>query len=129
MGHEYPDYDKCPTLRTIPLPADTNANGDIFGGWMLSQMDLAGSVLAAQKARARVVTVGVEAMSFHKPVLIGDEVSFYCRIEKIGTTSVTVYIESWARGRAAEKAHKVTEGKYTYVAIDDNRRPIPVLRD
>ena len=129
MGYENPDYDKCPTLRTIPMPADTNANGDIFGGWLLSQMDLAGSILAVRAAKARVVTVGVEAMSFHKPVLVGDEVSFYCKIARIGRTSVTVYIESWARRRALDdKAQKVTEGKFTYVAIDENRNPIPVAR-
>ncbi len=128
MIHDKPDYDHCPALRTIPMPADTNANGDIFGGWMLAQMDLAGSVIAAQKSRSRVATVGVEAMSFHKPVFVGDEVSFYCRVERIGRTSITVQIESWARGRMEDKARRVTEGKFTYVAIDENRQPIPVVR-
>ena len=110
------------------MPAHTNANGDIFGGWMLSQMDLAGSVLATQKSKSKVATVGVEAMSFHKPVLVGDEVSCYCKIDRIGRTSITIHVESWARPRLATEAHKVTEGKFTYVAIDENRRPIPVVR-
>jgi len=128
MGYENPNYDSCPALRTIAMPADTNANGDMFGGWMLSQMDLAGSVLATQKAKTRIATVGVEAMSFKAPVYVGDEVSFYCHIDKIGKTSITVHIESWARGRLKDIARKVTEGKFTYVAIDETGKPIPVLR-
>lgn len=129
MSHEKPDYDRCPSLRTIAMPADANANGDIFGGWMLSQMDLAGSIIATQTAKTRVATIGVEAMSFQKPVFIGDEVSCYCRIERIGRTSITIHVESWARGRLDEASKKVTEGKFTYVAIDENRRPIPVIRE
>lgn len=129
MSYDQPDYGTCPALRTIAMPAHTNANGDIFGGWMLSQMDLAGSVVAVQTAKTKVATVGVEAMSFHKPVFVGDEVSCYARIEKIGRTSITIHVESWARPRLAAEAQKVTEGKFTYVAIDENRRPIPVLRD
>lgn len=129
MSYEHPDYDVAPSLRTIAMPANTNANGDIFGGWMLSQMDLAGSVIAVQKAKTRVATVGIEAMSFHKPVFVGDEVSCYARIEKVGRTSITVHVESWARPRLGDKAEKVTEGRFTYVAIDENRRPTPVLRD
>lgn len=128
MTHEKPDYDRCPSLRTIAMPADANANGDIFGGWVLSQMDLAGSVIATQTSRSRVATVGIEAMSFQKPVNIGDEVSCYCRVERIGRTSVTIHIESWARARLGNTAQKVTEGKFTYVAIDENRQPIPVTR-
>jgi acyl-CoA thioesterase YciA len=129
MSYEKPDYDQCPALRTIAMPKDTNANGDIFGGWMLSQMDLAGSIVATQKAKSRVATIGIEAMSFQKPVNIGDEVSFYCRIERIGNTSITIYVESWARPRLGETAQKVTEGKFTYVAIDEHKKPIPVIRD
>lgn len=129
MTYANPNYDTCPSLRTIAMPADTNANGDMFGGWMLSQMDLAGSVLATQKAQSRIATVGVEAMKFKSPVYVGDEVSFYCHIDKIGNTSITIHIESWARGRLAEVARKVTEGKFTYVAIDDDGKPIAVLRD
>lgn len=126
MSYEKPDYDNSPSLRTIAMPADANANGDIFGGWMLSQMDLAGSIIATQKAGTRVATVGIEAMSFKLPVFIGDEVSCYCKIVHVGRTSIAVHIESWARGRLDDTARKVTEGKFTYVAIDGEGRPIPV---
>ena len=128
MSHEKPDYDISPALRTIAMPADANANGDIFGGWMLSQMDLAGSIIATQSAKSRVATVGIEAMSFNRPVFVGDEVSCYCNIIRIGNTSITIHIESWARGRLDETARKVTEGNFTYVAIDENRHPIPIIR-
>jgi acyl-CoA thioesterase YciA len=129
MSYDKPDYDTCPALRTIAMPADTNANGDIFGGWLLSQMDLAGSVLATQKARSKVATVGVDAMTFHKPVFVGDEVSFYCKIDRIGRTSITIHVDSWARSRLGDGARQVTEGKFTYVAIGEDRKPIPVIRD
>ena len=128
MSHEKPDYDCCPALRTIAMPADANANGDIFGGWLLSQMDLAGSVIATQTARTRVATVGIEAMSFERPVFVGDEVSFYCKTERVGNTSTTIHIESWARGRLDDVARKVTEGKFTYVAIGEDRRPVPIRK-
>lgn len=127
--HEKPDYDTCPSLRTIAMPANTNANGDIFGGWLLSQMDMAGSVCATEHSRSRVATVGIEAMSFKKPVHVGDEVSCYTKVNRIGNTSITVHVESWARSRLGETAYKVTEGKFTYVAIDDHGKPIPVLHD
>ena len=129
MSYEDPDYDKAPALRTIAMPMHTNANGDIFGGWMLSQMDLAGSVIAVKTAKTKVATVGIEAMTFHKPVFVGDEVSCYCKIDRIGRTSITIHVESWARPRLAEKAQKVTEGKFTYVALGEDRKPVPVLRD
>ncbi len=129
MSYENPNYETCPALRTIAMPENTNANGDIFGGWLLSQMDLAGSVVATKKARTKVATVAVEGMSFQRPVLVGDEVSCYARIDKIGRTSITVHIESWARGRFTDAAHKVTEGKFTYVALGDDRKPVPVVRD
>lgn len=130
MSRNTPDYGTCPALRTIAMPADANYNGDIFGGWLLSQMDLAGAVIAAQKSRSRVATVGIEAMSFTSPVHIGDEVSFYATIDRIGRTSVTVLIESWARPRMGDaEAKMVTEGKFTYVAIDEDRKPIPVVRE
>ena len=129
MNFENPDYDSAPALRTIAMPADTNANGDIFGGWLLSQMDLAGSVIAHKKAGTRVATIAIDSMSFKQPVSVGDEVSCYARVDKIGRTSITIHVESWARPRLGAKAHKVTEGKFTYVAIDDNRKPIPIARD
>ncbi len=128
MSYERPDYDHSPALRTIAMPADANANGDIFGGWLLSQMDLAGSVIATQTARARVATVGIKAMAFERPVFVGDEVSCYCKTLGIGHTSITIRIESWARGRQEEKARQVTTGDFTYVAIDENRQPIPIVR-
>jgi acyl-CoA thioesterase YciA len=92
-------------------------------------MDMAGSVIATQQAKTRVATVGIEAMSFKKPVFIGDEVSCYCTIEKTGHTSITIHVESWARARLGDVASKVTEGKFTYVAIDENGRPVPILRE
>lgn len=128
MPYENPDYENSPSLRTIAMPADANANGDIFGGWMLSQMDLAGSLLAIQRAQTRVATVGIEAMSFKSPVNVGDEVSCYCKIARVGNTSVTIQIESWARGRLEAKARKVTEGKFTYVAIDPEGRPVQIRK-
>jgi acyl-CoA thioesterase YciA len=112
-----------PALRTIAMPADANANGDIFGGWVLSQMDLAGGSLAVQRARGRVATVAVTGMKFHLPVFIGDEVSCYGTIAKVGRTSITVHIESWARRHRTGERVKVTEGTFTYVAIGDDRKP------
>ena len=112
-----------PALRTIAMPADANANGDIFGGWVLSQMDLAGGSLAVQRARGRVATVAITSMTFHLPVFIGDEVSCYGTITKIGRSSITVHIESWARRHRTGERVKVTEGTFTYVALGDDRKP------
>lgn len=114
-------------LQTIAMPADANPAGDIFGGWVLSQMDLAGSVVATERAGGRVATVAIEAMKFHKPVLIGDLVSCFAEIVRVGRTSITVRVETWSRryldfGGAA----KVTEGTFTFVAIGDDRKPRPV---
>lgn len=120
---------RVPTLTIIPMLPDSNPNGDIFGGWILSQMDLAGAARAHQVVRGRIVTVGVEAMSFHKPVLLGDQVSFFTKVSKVGTTSITIEIESWAlrhrHGRDYEYI-KVTEGFYTYVHIDEKRIPTKI---
>src|SRR5579871_75564 len=98
-----------PALRTIAMPADANANGDIFGGWVLSQMDIAGGQVAAERAQGRVATVAVTGMTFHQPVLIGDEVSFYGEISKIGRTSIAVKIEAWVRRGLGRERIKVTE--------------------
>ncbi len=117
---------RIPTLRAIPLPKDSNPAGDIFGGWMLSQMDLAGASCASRFSRKRIVTVGIQAMSFHQPVFIGDEVSFYAEIVRAGRTSVTVKIDSYALRRESFDYVRVTEGLFTYVAIDDARNPIPI---
>jgi len=119
----------APALRTLAMPGDANPNGDIFGGWVLSQMDLAGGVPAAELARGRVATVAVNAMRFHAPVHIGDLLSCYAEVEKVGTTSITVKIEAWARRRRqAGEDHLVTEGTFVYVAIDEQGKPRPVGR-
>jgi acyl-CoA thioesterase YciA len=118
-----------PALRAIAMPADANANGDIFGGWVLSQMDLAGGSLAGQRSRGRVATVAITAMTFHLPVYIGDEVSCYGEIIRVGRTSLTIHIESWARRHRAGERVKVTEGTFTYVALGEDRRPRPVPQE
>jgi acyl-CoA thioesterase YciA len=114
-------------LRAVAMPVFANAHGDIFGGWLLSQMDLAGGTVATRLAKGRVVTAAVTAMTFHCPVFDGDEVSCYASVLKVGRTSITVKIESFARrGRTGEKI-AVTEGLFTYVAVDSQSKPRPVL--
>ena len=122
------DLPRCePALRAIAMPADANPQGDIFGGWLLSQMDLAGGAIAMRRARGRVVTVAVTAMTFHRPVFIGDEVTCYAEIIKVGRTSVTVKVESWVRrGISKDEEIEVTEGIFTYVAVDPDRKPCPL---
>ncbi len=115
-------------IRTLAMPADTNPAGDIFGGWLLAQMDIAGGVLARDKGSGRVATIAVNSMVFHKPVFVGDVVCCYAEVVKIGNTSITVHIQAWALRDAAGERVKVTEGDFTYVAIDDNRQPRPVVR-
>lgn len=115
-----------PALRTIAMPADTNSEGDIFGGWLLSQMDLAGGVVARQTARGRTATVAIDSMVFYKPVHVGDLVSCYARVTKTGRTSITIQVDAWAqRGRTGEVVH-VTGGSFTYVALglDGKARPV-----
>ena len=116
-----------PAIRALAMPADTNPNGDIFGGWVISQMDVAGGITAAWRAQGRVATVGVEAMSFLKPVKVGDVVCVYTDIVREGTTSMTIKIELWVLRHSTLKNEKVTEGLFTFVAIDDNgnKRPLP----
>ena len=116
-----------PAMRTIAMPADTNPNGDIFGGWILAQMDLAGGSHAFREAQGRVATVAVTGMHFHKPVNVGDEVSCYCVTECVGNTSVAVHVEAWVRrGRQDGSDEMVTEGLFTFVALDENAKPRPV---
>lgn len=116
-----------PQLRTIAMPRDANASGDIFGGWTLSQMDLAGAGIAAELAQGRVATVAIEAMRFLRPILVGDEVSCYCTPLRSGETSVTVKVETWARGRGqGRRPEKVTEGVFTFVAMDEHGHPSPL---
>jgi acyl-CoA thioesterase YciA len=115
-----------PALRAIAMPADTNPHGDIFGGWLLCQMDLAGSTVATRRAKGRVVTVAITGMAFHRPVRVGDEVTCFCTIEKVGNTSITVKTESWVRRGVGGDPIKVTEGIFTYVAVGADGRPQPV---
>ena len=115
-------------IQTIARPKDTNANGDIFGGWLMSQMDLGSGILAAKTAKARVVTVAIEGMSFLQPVRIGDTVACYAWVERIGRTSMTIPVEVWVRRFMDGRQVRVTHGVFTYVAIDENGRPIPVKR-
>lgn len=111
------------TIRTMAMPADANANGDIFGGWVLSQMDIAGGVAASTRAHGRVATVAVEGLSFLRPVNVGDVLCVYTDIARTGTTSLTVRLETWARRSNREVREKVTEGAFVYVAIDDEGTP------
>jgi len=115
-------------IRTMAMPADTNANGDVFGGWLMSQMDLGGAVLARTVARSRVVTVAVEAMKFLRPVLVGDTVTCYAHTMAVGRTSIRVEVEVWVQHFIDNSQSCVTEGLFTYVAIDENRKPRPIRR-
>ena len=110
-------------LRTIAMPRDANPAGDIFGGWTLSQMDLAGATFAAERAGGRVATVSIEAMKFLHPIAVGDEVSCFCSAEEEGSASITVRIETWTRSPGGEDAEKVTDGLFTFVAVDGNGKP------
>ena len=121
--------DRAPHIRVIAMPADANPDGDIFGGWLMAQMDLAAGNAAARRARGRVVTVAAAKMSFHRPVLVGDEVSVYAEIQRIGRTSMVVDVQAWRRSRASDESGLVTEATFTFVAIDQNRRPREVPQD
>lgn len=115
-----------PAVRTIAMPADTNPSGDIFGGWLLAQMDLAGATVALLRARGRVVTVAIERMTFHRPVFVGDLVSLYADVVKVGRTSITVEIETIVTRHESGEELKVTEGTFTYVHVDGHGRPQPI---
>jgi acyl-CoA thioesterase YciA len=116
-----PGGDLC--IRTLAMPADTNANGDIFGGWLLSQMDIGGGVFATKTTKSRTVTVAIEAMNFRKPVYVGDLVSVHATLVRTGRTSITVHLEAWVLRRKAVQSILVTDGNFTYVAIDDQGHP------
>ena len=122
-----PRGDLC--IRTLAMPADTNANGDIFGGWLLSQMDLGGGVFASKIAKSRTVTVAIEAMNFRKAVYVGDLVSVYANLVRVGRTSNTVHLEARALSRRDMLPILVTDGNFTYVSIDDQGHPQPVRPD
>lgn len=117
-----------PTLRTLAMPADTNPSGDIFGGWLLAQMDLAGGLAAGRAAKGRVATVAVDAMTFVRPVKVGDEVAVWAELIGIGRTSLRFRISAWRRPREAERHERVTEATFTFVALEENGTPRPVPR-
>src|SRR3989475_6557888 len=116
-------------IQTIAMPKDTNPNGDIFGGWLTSQMDLGSGILAAKTAQARVVTVAMEGMSFLEPVRAGDTVRCYARVEKIGGTSMTIPVEVWVTGSRTGEGRRVTHGVFTLAAVDEFGEPSPVKRE
>ena len=119
-----------PVLRVVPMPADVNQHGDIFGGWIMSQVDIAGGVLAARRARGRVATVAVNSFTFKQPVLVGDLVTFYGEVVRAGRTSVTIDVEVYAQRNPRDIVTvKVTEASLTYVAVDASGRPRPIPAD
>jgi len=115
-----------PSIRMTAMPADTNPSGDIFGGWLMSVMDLAGANVAYERANGRIATVAVDKIVFHYPVSVGDVVSCYAEVERVGRTSLTTRVEVWVHGRGGGADRQVTEGVFTYVALDDAGRPRPV---
>jgi acyl-CoA thioesterase YciA len=115
-----------PVIRVTAMPADTNAYGDIFGGWLLSLMDSGAGLLAARHSRGRAVTVALDGMKFHLPVKVGDEVSVYAEMKRVGRSSMSIGIEAWRRHRTEDEEVKVTEATFTFVAVDDAGRPRPI---
>ncbi len=115
--------DGAPTIRVTAMPADANPYGDIFGGWLMGQMDLAAGSVASRHCGGRAVTIAVDAMKFHRPVFVGDEVSFYAVLAVTGNTSMTIEIEAWRRSRHAEECYRVTQARFVFVAIGDDRQP------
>ena len=124
MAEQPPDA--SPAIRVTAMPADANPNGDIFGGWLMGQMDLAASSAASRHAGGRTVTIAVDGMTFHRPVFVGDEVSFYAELVSVGRTSMKVEVQAWRRARDGEDAEKVTQATFTFVAVGPDRRPRPV---
>ncbi|MBV5265172.1 acyl-CoA thioesterase [Pinisolibacter aquiterrae] len=117
------------TVRVIAMPSDTNANGDIFGGWVLSQMDAAGGIRGVEQAQGRVVTLKVDTLTFHRPVKVGDVLCVYTDIESIGRTSMKIHIEAWARRFLTAEREKVTDATFTFVAVDEDGRPRVIPRE
>jgi acyl-CoA thioesterase YciA len=111
------------TVRVVAMPGDTNANGDIFGGWVLSQMDSAGGIAGVERAKGRVVTLKVETMTFHRPVRVGDVLCVYTEVESVGRTSMRIHIEAWSKRFLTHVREKVTDASFVFVAIDDDGRP------
>jgi acyl-CoA thioesterase YciA len=120
------DFTREPILRMVPQPADVNGNGDIFGGWVLAQMDIAGGAVASRTAQGRVATVAITAMTFVQPIKVGDLVSIYGEVRKIGNTSITIWLETVVERRLDPTPIRVTEGTYVFVAIDEHGKPRPV---
>lgn len=115
-----------PAIRITAMPADANPAGDIFGGWLMAQMDMAAGIVAARRAKGRAATIAVEGMTFHHPVHVGDEVSVYAHLSRAGRTSMTIDVETWRRARTGEDRQKVTQARFFFVAIDDDRKPRPL---
>lgn len=124
--HEPEEQRGTLAIRTVAMPADTNANGDIFGGWVMSRMDQAGGVAGVQRARGRVVTVKVQAMTFHRPVRVGDVLSVYTKVIRVGRTSMDIEVAAWVRRFLTGTEEKVTDGVFTFVAITDDGSPTPI---
>ncbi len=112
-----------PAIRVTAMPADANPYGDIFGGWLMGWMDLAASSVASQQSHGRAVTIAVDGMTFHRPVFVGDEVSFYATLVRVGRSSMTIEVQAWRRPRDGDVAEKVTAGAFTFVAVGADRRP------
>jgi len=117
------------TTRMLAMPSDTNPAGDIFGGWILSQMDIAGNLVSKRIAKGRTVTVAVDSMNFHLPVFVGDTVCCYTQVKRIGRTSITIYVEAWVSRQYETRIIRVTEGNFTFVAVDDDREPRVIRKD
>ncbi len=115
-----------PAIRTIAMPADTNPAGDIFGGWLMAQMDLAAGNTAARVARGRSATIAVDGIQFLKPVYVGDEVTLFAELQSVGRTSMTIEVQAWRRPRDGDTCEKVTEAMFTFVALDETGRPRPI---
>ena len=116
------------TVRVVAMPADTNANGDIFGGWVLSRMDQAGGIAGVERAQGRVVTIALDAMTFIRPVRVGDVLEVYTEVESVGRTSMKIHVEAWARRFQTRVHEKVTDATFTFVAISDEGKPRPIPR-
>lgn len=117
-----------PALIVMPMPKDTNQSGDVFGGWLMAQMDVAGAVVAWPRAGGRVVTVAADAMVFHRPVFVGNVVSFHVELVRVGRTSLQVRVEAWARRQDGQE-ERVTTGSFTYVRVGDDRKPMALAQD
>lgn len=128
-AHGRQQADGVLVIRTIAMPADTNPSGDIFGGWLMSQMDLAAGNMAGRVSQGRGATVSVEAMQFLRPVKVGDEVTLYATLLKVGRTSMRIHVDAWARRKYSETAEKVTDADFVFVALDEDGAPRPVFED